>query len=231
LLDLEYNYLETLLLQAFRPAILEDSDYYLSDRRNLTGSLIKRDVSRRAMFGYNNGKDTFERILIYIRNNPEAKVYQLVNALLEYGDWSMIFGKTQSAQQKYREAYALVQELGVDEQAVEQLFRPDLPVHLPLITPKPNSREKFRIADNTELDHAGYIDIAFTISRYGRAKWFDILDTSGEATREVERRLKRYLSNSPFRPRLNSNDKFESQRVTLRYYFSYAEQPYLVTSN
>ena len=225
LLDLEYSFLETLLLQAFRPAILEDADYYLSDRGVVTGSLLRKDyASRYASYNYATGKAAFERILIYVRNNPQSRVYQLVNALMEYGDWNMLFGKTMSAMEKYSEAYALVQELGVQPDVVEELFRPGIPVHLPLVTAKPNSREKFGIPDDAELEYAGYVDIAFTVSKYGRAKRFDILATSGEATREVERRLIRYLRNSPFRPRLEADEDFSAHRVTVRYYFTYADQ-------
>ena len=224
LLDLEYRFLETLFLQAYRQAILNDPDYYLSERSATTGSLLKKDyASRFASYNYNSGKNTFERILIYIRNNPEARVYQLINALMEYGDWCMLFGRTQSAMRKYREAYELVHEMGVEEASIEQLFRPAMPVHLPLITAKPNTREKFGIHKEAELEYEGFIDIAFTVSKYGKAKSFETLGTSGNVTRQIERRLVRYLRNSPFRPRLEADNRFESQRVEVRYYFTYAD--------
>ena len=224
LLDLEYRFLETLFLQAFRQAILNDPDYYLSNRTTTTGSMLKKDyASRFASYNFNSGKNTFERILIYIRNNPEARVYQLINALMEYGDWCMLFGRTQSAMSKYREAYELVHEMRVEQASIEQLFRPAMPVHLPLITAKPNSREKFGIHDEAELAYEGYIDIAFTVSKYGKAKSFATLATSGNVTRQIEHRLVRYLRNSPFRPRLETDNRFESQRVEVRYYFAYAD--------
>jgi tetratricopeptide (TPR) repeat protein len=224
LLDLEYRFLETLFLQAFRQAILNDPDYYLSERSTTTGSLLRKDYAGRfASYNFNSGKNTFERILIYIRNNPEARVYQLINALMEYGDWCMLFGKTQSALRKYREAYELVHEIGVEQASIEHLFRPTMPVHLPLITAKPNSREKFGIHDEAELEYEGYIDIAFTVSKYGKARSFETLGATENVTRQIERRLVRYLRNSPFRPRLESDNRFESQRVEVRYYFTYAD--------
>lgn len=223
LLDLEYSYLETLLLQAFRNAILEDPDYYLSDKRMSTGSLIKRDFYRRSATGYHYGKDSFERILIYLRNNPDAKIYQLVNALMEYGDWNMVFGRGQSAQEKYREAYELVERFNLEQETIDALFRPDLPVHLPLITAKPNSREKFGIPEDAELDYVGHIDLTFSVSRFGNAKGFRVLGKAGDASKNVERRLVRYLRNSPFRPSLNAEDKFSEREFTVRYYFTYAD--------
>ncbi len=224
LLDLEYSFLETLLLQAFRSAIIRDPDYYMSYKSTSTGSLVRQDFFRRNSNGYNQGKDAFERILVYLRNNPKARVYQLVNALMEYGDWNMLFGRGNLARARYQEAYDLVQNLEIEKQYVEEFFRPQMPVHLPLITAKPNSREKFGIAENAEIEHLGYIDIAFTISKYGRAKRFDVLATSGQTNSNIERRLIRYLRNSPFRPYFSEDEGFEDREVTLRYYFTFADQ-------
>jgi len=224
LLDLEYSYLETLLLQAFRNAILEDPDYYLSGKSMSTGSLIKRDFYRRTATGYQYGKDSFERILAYLRHNPDARIYQLVNALMEYGDWSMVFGHGQSAHEKYREAYELVERFQLEQETVNALFQPDLPVHLPLITAKPNSREKFGIPEDAELSYTGYIDLAFTVSRFGNAKGFKVLGKAGEVGKKVERRLIRYLRNSPFRPAMNAEEKFVAREFTVRYYFTYADR-------
>lgn len=223
LLDLEYRFLETLFLQSFRMSIVKEPDYYLSERRHSTGSLITHDFNRRFSSGYAQGKNAFERIIIYISNNPDARLYQLVNALMEFGDWNMLFGRSNTAQDKYLEAYNLVNQMNVNQENIESLFRPAIPVHLPLFTAKPNSREKFDIPQDQQLDHEGYIDIAFTISRFGRAKRFDVLDASENSTSSIERRLRRFLRNSPFRPRLDEAGEFTEQRVTLRYYFSYAE--------
>lgn len=224
LLKLEYNFLETLLLISFRSAILDDPHYYLSAQRVTTGTLVKYNSARGQSSGYSYGKDAFERILIYIRNNPEAKIYQLINALMEYGDWNMLFGRTSSAMEKYREAYALVQNLDVEAETVEAMFRPAMPVHLPLITPKPNSRDKFGISPASPIEYEGYIDIAFTISRYGRAKRFDVVNRSDNVSSDIQNRLKRYLRNSPFRPHMTENEEFESSQVVLRYYYAFADR-------
>ena len=223
ILDLESRLLETLLLQSFRTSIIEDPDYYLSERRSLTGSLIKHNINRRNSNGFIVGKSSFERILIYLKNNPEAKVYQLVNAMIEYGDWNLLFDRGYTAAKKYQEAFALMKEMNVSQESIDQIFRPAFPVHLPLITAKPNSRSKFRIPDNAPLEYLGHIDVTFTISKYGRAKGFDITARSENLSRNIERRLLRYLRNSPFRPILDSEGEFTDRQVSMRYYVAHAD--------
>jgi len=222
LLDLEYKFLETLFLQTFRTSILEEPNYYLSETRKTTGSLIGQSFNRRYSLGYSEGKNVFNRMLIYIGNNPDAEAFELADALMEFGDWNVLFSRGFTARKKYREAWELMQEYDVEPEALNNFFRPVMPVHLPRFTAKPNSRKKFNISEDAELPYIGYIDIAFTISKYGRAKRFEILGKEGDITSSMESRLRRFLRNSPFRPRLDNEGLSVADRVTLRYYVAYA---------
>jgi hypothetical protein len=223
LLKLEYNLLETLFMAAHRSAILDESDYYLSERSITTGSLISFSRNNRNSFNFYEGRNVFERMQVYIANNPDANKLQLVDTMMEYGDWNLLFNKGMSARKKYAEAWQLIKDLGVGNETLESIFRPQMPVHLPLFTAKPNTREKFSISPETELEYEGYVDIAFTISKYGRTKQLEILSSEGEITRQIESRLRRFLRNSPFRPRLDDEGNAVSDRVSLRYYVAFAD--------
>ena len=223
LLDLEYNYIETLFLQAYRSAIIAEPDYYLSENYARTGTRI-RSNTRRNTVSYLRGLYAFERMLIYIRNNPKADPLLLVNTLMDYGDWNLLFGRTRSAVEKYTEAKTEAARRAIPGEQIDNIVRPQLHAHLPLITAKPNSREKFGIAADERLNYDGYIDIAYTISHYGRVGKIKILDKSEGVTRKVERRLKRFLRNSPFRPRLQEDGSVKAERVTVRYYFGFADK-------
>jgi hypothetical protein len=223
LLKLEYSLLETLFMAAYRSAILDESDYYLSERSKSTGSLVSFSRNSRHSFNYYEGKNVFERMQVYIANNPDADTLQLVDTIMEYGDWNLLFNKGTSARRKYAEAWQLMQDLGVGNETLESIYRPQIPVHLPRFTAKPNTREKFSISPETELEYEGYVDIAFTISKYGRTKQVEILNSEGEITRQIESRLRRFIRNSPFRPRLDDEGKTVSDRVSLRYYVAYSD--------
>ena len=223
LLELEHRYLETLFLQAYRAAIIKEPDYYMSEKAYRTGSRI-RSNNRRNSVNYLRGVYAFERMLIYVRNNPMADPLVLTDLLMSYGDWNLIFGHTRTAAEKYIEANQEAINRGISEQEIENIFRPAMPVHLPLVAAKPNSRDKFGIAANKNLVYDGYIDISFTVSRFGRAGGIKILGKSENVTRRIEQRLKRYLRNSPFRPRLQKDESIIEESLTLRYHFAYADK-------
>lgn len=221
ILELEYKFLETLFLQANRRAILDDPDFYLSERSSsITGSHLMSPFSRRNSFGYIEGKNTFDRILIYLKHNPDAPPEALATAMMDFGDWHLLFGRNMNAVRQYEQAYDLLQAEGVDPAVVSDLVKPAIPLQLPLITAKPNSREKFGLADDVILQPDGYIDIAFTINRYGNARKIRVLDKSENTTAAVERRLKRYLRNAPFRLRMVDGETMKADPVTLRYYYT-----------
>ncbi|MDG1851286.1 MAG: hypothetical protein P8J44_04140, partial [Gammaproteobacteria bacterium] len=223
LLELEHRYIETLFLQAYRPAIIKEPDYYMSEKSYRTGSRI-RNNNRRNSVSYLRGVYAFERMLIYVRYNPMADPLVLTDILMNYGDWNLLFGHTRTAAEKYIEANQEAINRGIPEQEIENIFRPAMPVHLPLVAAKPNSREKFGIAANKNLVYDGYVDISFTVSRFGRAGDIEILGKSGNVTKKIEQRLKRYLRNSPFRPRLQKDGSINEESLTLRYHFAYADK-------
>ncbi len=223
LLDLEYSYVETLFLQAYRAAIIAEPDYYLSENYARTGTRI-RSSTRRNTVSYLRGLYAFERMLIYVRNNPQADPLVLVNTLMDYGDWNLLFGRTRTALEKYTEANTEAVNRNIPDEKIENILRPQIHAHLPLITAKPNSREKFGIPAAEKLNYDGYIDIAYTISHYGRVGKIKVLGKSENTTRKIERRLIRFLRNSPFRPRLQEDGTVDAERVTLRYYYGSADK-------
>jgi len=223
LIELEHRYIETLFLQAYRAAIIKEPDYYMSEKSYRTGTRV-RSNNRRNSVSYLRGVYAFERMLIYVRNNPMADPLALTDILMNYGDWNLLFGHTRSAAEKYAEANQEAINRKVPELEIEKIFRPAMPVHLPLVAAKPNSREKFGIAVDESLDYDGYVDISFTVSRFGRAGDIEILGKSGNVTKKIEQRLKKYLRNSPFRPRLQKDGSINEESLTLRYHFAYADK-------
>ena len=218
LLDLEYKLLETYFLQTYRSALIENPHYYLSYKRRVTGSLI--GSYNHGSQGYHMGADALQRILIYTKNNPAQNMDEIILAMTTYGDWHLLFDRNKTANKQYRKTYEFMVNAGIAKTKIEKCFSPPVPVHLPLFTPRPNTREKFNIPKTQELEYDGYIDISFEISRYGSARKFKILEKSESTSRDIERRLKRMLRNSPFRPAIVNGTAEKREDVVLRYYYS-----------
>jgi len=225
LVELEYKFLETLFLLGYQRALLADPHYYLSEARRFANKPNRWTYLRRNDDGYLTGRETFESILATMEGDPDQSAEQHISAMMEFGDWHLLFGRDDAAMGVYQQAYDLARQLALGPEAVTDLFRPAVPIHLPLITAKPNSREKFDIGPEVELSYDGYIDISFYLNENGTAKGLRVLGKSAGTTWEVEKRLRRYLRNSPFRPRIVDGAPLGRDDLTLRYYYSFLERP------
>jgi hypothetical protein len=104
-------------------------------------------------------------------------------------------------------------ELGQGDDAREsmaQIFSPEIPVTLPTYAPNP-------LAPTAS---SRYIDVAFAITRYGKAEHIEISARSENATRADERDLIRLIEFASFRPRAVDGELAASVPVVVRYYLS-----------
>lgn len=221
LLELEYKLLETLFLTGFSDEFIDNPHYYITSARSTANMPNRWKHLRRNREGYEAGVDIFERILTYMENDAAVSPEDKVRAHLEYADWHLVFAWNDAAISEYGNAWQLAQSLALDNDAMKTLFSPDYPMQLPLFTPKPNSREKFGISRETDLAYDGWIDMRFTINSNGTARNIQLVDQSESTTFGTAARLRRYLKNSPFRPRIADGDTVSREDVTMRYYYAF----------
>lgn len=132
-------------------------------------------------------------------------------AFMELGDWHLLFSRNSTALGTYEAAHAfLVGTGGADDAAIARLLAVEPPRALPLLAPSPE-RQAYR----------GHFDVAFEITKYGQGKHVEVLGRSPGASDDVEKRLKRHIYASRFRPRLVDGHAVGTDRVAVRYYFDY----------
>lgn len=222
LLELERNLVETSFFAANRQSILDNPDFYLSKRGVYTGTRIARSMRNNSM-QYFNGRNAYQRMLIYQHAYEDSDPLAVARNIIELGDWQLLFGRQLGALDHYREAYRYLRDRGIPESTIDALMTPTVPVQLPVFTPLPHSREKFGIAADAALAYAGHIDLRFRISRFGNVSKVEVLGTGGTVAPDVERRLRKLLRSSPFRPRFNAGEALKSEEVTMRYYVAQME--------
>jgi len=218
--ELEQNLIEAIFLGANREAILEDPDFYLDKSSIRTGSRIRRNGLNGSSLAFQNGRNAWQRMRIYLENDPRASSEQIAEAIIGMGDWHLLFNRTTTALDYYREAHAFLQARQVPERIITAMLAPAVPQQLPDFTPRPHSRAKFGIAADTGIGWDGHIDVSFSLTRFGNVRGLKLLDTSGNVSPELERRLRRLLRSAPFRPRIIDGTLAEGDAVTLRYYFA-----------
>jgi hypothetical protein len=121
----------------------------------------------------------------------------------------LLFSNNALAIDGYTLAHRLLRKAGADAATSTRLFEPVLPVVLPSFEPNPLARDEAR-------SPTGHIDVAFAISKYGRARDIEIRDAAN-AGAPARADLFGLLRSSRFRPR-SGDGRFAESTVAVRYY-------------
>jgi tetratricopeptide (TPR) repeat protein len=221
---LEKRLVESFFLQANRQSLMLNSDNYLIRRPVSTGSLVRRDPINNAVPMLRKGNEAYERILYYQRSNPNTKPEDIAQTMIEQGDWLTLFNRKVQGFKVYKEAREFMEQQGVPESTIAEMFNPRIPTTLPTFTRTPHTRSNFDLPDWQQVSYDGYIDVSFSVNRFGKARKLKVLGKSEDVSKEVEKRLLRLVRDSQYRPRMTVGNKREDDTIALRYYYGYAPQ-------
>ena len=136
---------------------------------------------------------------------------EVARALVELAD---AFTNLRALEQ-YQDAYDFLVREDVLTEAIAELFYPDVPA----------IRSAFGPEDSVDFDpfhvYRGYIDVYVETGQYGQTKDVEIQNTSPSTSRGIERRLRKHVSQTQFRPRFEDGRPLSSDQFTLRYYYDY----------
>ena len=198
-------------------AVLTRNELYDSDElRELEVELLRGiDLVRTQLDGdaqlgaYFPGRQSLYRLYEY-ETAASRPMRSQADAAVQIADWELLYSNHGDAVRRYAHVLAELQRVGVANASIDQLFSPQIPVVLPAFQPNPLARDESRVA-------IGYIDVAFEITKYGRGRAVEILDTTN-ATREAQSRLVSLIMLSRFRPRPTNGEFGGDSRVVVRYY-------------
>jgi hypothetical protein len=158
---------------------------------------------------YHRGRQSLRRVYAY-EVAAASPALEKASAIVQMADWDLLFSNNSLATDGYVLALAMLQEGGVDAATVAELFAPELPVVLPAFEPSVLARDETQPA-------TGYVDVAFQITKYGRAR--DVEVRAAENVTEADQAdLVGLLKGSRFRPRLVDGAFADSSPVVARYY-------------
>jgi hypothetical protein len=138
----------------------------------------------------------------------------VARALVELGDWRLIFSDNGTALKNYQDAYDFLVRKNVPAAAMASLFSPALPAMLPAFAQEMHFDPARR--------YRGYIDVAVEIGRYGGMNGMDIVAASPHASGAIQKRLKSYVAENRFRPRFVDGRPLRSDRFPVRFYFDFS---------
>lgn len=221
LLQLERQFVQTQYLAAVRGGLLDNPDFFLNHSRTVTGSRVQRSELHGRSVHYQNGLNAFIRMRFHA-SQLQADAVELARILVEEADWHLVFGHHRPALAGYAQARQLLEARAAPAQDSLALLQPALPPQLPTLVALPHSRAHFGLAPDSPLQWQGWIDVSFELSRYGSVRRLTIDASSAGTDRSVERRLRRLLQASPFRPGSMVMADGQPQRYQLRYDYTLA---------
>jgi hypothetical protein len=218
IMELEHKLLTNYFLHMHRENILYEPDFYLTRKKTKTATRLNQNaIEMMNSENYDLGVEAHRRSLVYLQSNEARTSEQVATAMLEEADWDLLFERKTNAADKYDATYQFFVDNPNFQAEASDVIYPAVPVVLPTYLPPPNSRAKLGIAPDAKVNFFGYIDVNFSITKYGKARGVKILGKGGEVTRNMEIRMNQYLRNVLFRPRYIGNE-VDTGEISLRYY-------------
>lgn len=178
-------------------------------RRLLQEQRARQDL---IMQSYAKGKQAMMNIVDIHANNPILPIETQAMAMTHLGDWYLLFNKRNSAAETYESAYQLMQNDGMAQEKIDNLF--GRPRTLPAIR-LPVQNEKEMLPENPP-----YVLASFDVSPSGKAQNIEILESRPIDNISHLRRAKRSIAGTKFRPRYVDGKPVVTTGVNLRYVFT-----------
>ena len=167
-----------------------DPSYYATQSNNKDFALGQRIVAV--------GK-ALKHIVQIHENNPELPEDSHARALVHLGDWNLLRGKKTTANKNYKSAYGLLAGSGEHQEVIEELF--GKPQNLPALRlPLPEIDEKL------EEEKTTTVLASFDVSRSGRAKNVQIIESEPPDATSARRKAKKTIRARLYRPRFENGE-------------------------
>jgi tetratricopeptide (TPR) repeat protein len=140
---------------------------------------------------------------------PEA----IAKAVLEVGDWHLLFADFALALSDYEAARNLLVQRGVSAATRDALLSPELPPVLPV--------RSAGVGSGGHRDYRGYIEATVELTRFGDVRRVEVLGQTPGVSKAIERGFRRYLATTQFRPRFVNGEIPRLDRFDARFYFDY----------
>lgn len=177
---------------------------------------------------YSDGYESLQMRLETLSAVPATTAAELVHARLDLVDWLIATNQKaadefddKEVRQLFEQAYREYVASGADDETVNRLFNPVLPVVLPAFQTRPNTRQALHIAPETALAYRGFLDVEYGIGLTGEASDPKVLYRSPQTSPKTEEAVLRFISRNLFRPHMEAGKMAPYQHVAVRYYFAW----------
>ena len=192
--------------------LLRNGMYGSPELRDLEQQLIKWgncDVAR----------GSYRRLMTYDAASGEAWLERAAT-IVHAADSEFVCSQTRpalkdAALELYREAYDLLERNGVARASIDEMFSPEVPIKLSRSLPA----EAYSMSSSPAAGSEGHIDVAFEITKHGRARNVEIVDATANVADDKRRRAVELVRAGLYRPRAADGRIADESRVVWRYHW------------
>lgn len=190
---------------------LQNQLYDSPELRELEEKLI-------ALGGCEVARESYRRLIYYDEASAETWLNRAAT-IVRAADSELVCSQNQpparkrAALERYRQAYELLERNAVDRASIDELFAPEAPIRLRESLPA----SAYPIPSARHADSIGHIDVAFEITKYGRAQGIDIVDATPNCTDDEKHALLLFVRDGLYRPRAANGAIDDGSRVVWRY--------------
>ena len=175
-----------------------------------SGPYTGRTRSIGSINSFANGERALIEVVRVVHAQEDATNEARAAAILELGDWFLMFEKHQRATTLYRRAWEL---LSTNESLLAETFHSPTPLYLPLPTGPERSRKDVGEAKN------GVIEMSLQINEEGAVSEIDMLRS--EPKDLIDDEVRRAVRRARYRPAFDGQDPLASDGVLVSHSFVY----------
>lgn len=174
----------------------------------------QRWASTVAVNAFGRGERALIEVVNAVREHPDATPAHVAGAMLELGDWFIMFEKQSRAEALYRRAWELLEE----EPGMRRvLFGQPTPLYLPL--PRPPKRPE----GSTGPPRDGVVELSVDVGKNGQVGRIDTLRSEPEG--KMDFRVRRAARRARYRPVFEDVGPLPSDDIRIVYEFEYFDRP------
>jgi len=170
--------------------------------------------------GYREGEEALTRVIEHYAEQDDAVVAH-ARALVDLGDWYMVFERRRAAEEQYLLAYEKLVSLEDGAERITELFGKVVP--LPAFSGAVGEialQPVWQISD-ADSERSGYADVSIDVNSFGQVSAVRVISEENAENERVMTMLRRHVRETTFRPVMENGELIRSQDSRFRYRYRY----------
>ena len=144
-----------------------------------------------------NGRDAFKAYVTSVSETENRTELEYAEAMAQFGDYLLMYEKNQVGRHMYELGYQVLAEGEGSKEAADDYFGTPAPFRFLKAEGEPTTSSEERGTLQT-------VDVSMTVTNNGVIRKVEVLDPLADITKQLQQYIKRQLTHTRFRPRIDN---------------------------